>query len=208
MRVQIHLPNGQPFTYDGNSASTLKEVFTAVTTHLQILEPAYFGLSMVVDGEREFLPLKILLFSLMLPNGSLPELYLEIEFILDNVSVIKHRNTRHWYFMQITKYFLNGQVDVPLDKALMLAVWHMQAQLGNYDPAKHLGVDYFVLEDFLPASAISLGQSRQALQSALATKHQKLFSLTQDKAEEEYLKATQVRITEIPIAVVIVFFLI
>lgn len=176
----------------GTSTSTIRDVFVAVTAHINLIENAYFGLACIVEGEKEFVAMSVRLFALLdEAETGLPPLFFEVEFFLDNVSVLKNRVTRHLYFLQVSKKFLQGAAEIDVDTAVKLASWHMQIHFGNHDPSKHSSM-YFKLEDFLPAYIIAADHPANPLSMRLATNHQKAFGLTIDKAEEDYIKASQV----------------
>jgi len=76
-------------------------------------------------------------------------MYLRVKYYVENVMHLKLPQTRHQYYLQLRRHFLEGKMYCHEETALKLAAFALQAEKGDCATSERCR-DYFRPEDFLP----------------------------------------------------------
>lgn len=115
-----------------------QDCLDTIAQKLQLEESIYFGLQYSnknyklrwVDLEK---PLKKQLDK----NAHDSMLRLGVMLYTTNVQTLRHEITRYMYFLQLKSDIIEGILPCREDQAVLLASLAAQAEIGNFDPAKH-----------------------------------------------------------------------
>ncbi|CAG5099877.1 Similar to Ptpn14: Tyrosine-protein phosphatase non-receptor type 14 (Mus musculus) [Cotesia congregata] len=169
-----------------------QECLENVTQRLGLGQPDFFGLRYIcrhgepsarwVDMDK---PLKRQLEK----EAKSFSLYLRIMFYITDVQLIQDDMTRYHYYLQLKSDILEGRIQCSSRQATSLASYSMQAELGNYDPARHtfecLQQCAFFPKDVIDAEA----NGKDGLLHSAICQYKSLAGVTQAVAEEYYISS-------------------
>ncbi|KAI6652122.1 hypothetical protein LOD99_4667 [Oopsacas minuta] len=206
--VEVILLNSKTFIANVDENSLVLDLFQQVVAFLSLQEPENFSLAIIQQGEEVFLDPEVSIFKYA-PKGWIDKptdsykhqrnkrrgrdkrfsVYFRVKFFVENVRLLKSRQTRHLYYLQLKKGLLEGRVSCEEEPALALAGLSLQIELGDYRRDTEVEcyyqardyLHYRVLES-LPADTIS---------DTLRQMHQSHQGLSRTEAELAYLKQAQ-----------------
>ncbi|KAM5156727.1 tyrosine-protein phosphatase non-receptor type 3 isoform 3-T4 [Mantella aurantiaca] len=135
-----------------NKHDTGQALLDMVFNHLNVKEKEYFGLQHNEDAfeshEKES-SLQICLVEKrwLEPNkpirkqlkGGFPcWLLFRVRFFIPDPNTLQQDQTRHLYFLQLKSDILEGRLPCPLNSAVVLALYAVQSEFGDYNPSMHL----------------------------------------------------------------------
>ncbi|NXF03789.1 FRPD2 protein, partial [Smithornis capensis] len=196
--LNVILLNGQCLEVQCDIKTKARDVFNTVVAYANLVEHFYFGLAYLKGKEFFFLDEETKLYKVA-PDGWNDQhkkktsiinftLFIRIKFFVNHFNVIQHGLTRHQFYLQLRKDILEERLYCNDETALKLGALALQAELGNY--ASEVGLNYFRVEDYVPASRIEK-MTLAYVQRELAKLHRMNRSLFEDEAELEFLKVTQ-----------------
>ncbi|XP_051959846.1 tyrosine-protein phosphatase non-receptor type 13 isoform X2 [Xyrauchen texanus] len=202
-KVGVVLLNGQKLELCCDVKAVCKDVLDMVVAHIGLVEHHLFGLAYLKDDEFFFVEPDAKL-SKVAPDGWKDDpkkkktdvnfnLFMRIKFFQDDVSLIQHAMTKHQYYLQLRKDFLEERVRCDMENAMILASLALQAEFGDYQPELH-GKTYFRTEHYLPASVLDK-IDQTTIKAELPKLHSSYYNATEEEAELEFLKVNQ-RLTE------------
>ncbi|KAH0539524.1 tyrosine-protein phosphatase non-receptor type 14-like [Cotesia glomerata] len=169
-----------------------QECLENLTQRLGLGQPEFFGLRYIcrhgepsarwVDMDK---PLK----KQLEKEAKSFSLYLRIMFYITDVQLIQDDMTRYHYYLQLKSDILEGRIQCSSRQATSLASYSMQAELGNYDPARHtfecLQQCAFFPKDVIDAEA----SGKDGLLHSAICQYKSLAGVTQAVAEEYYISS-------------------
>ncbi|XP_051533072.1 tyrosine-protein phosphatase non-receptor type 13 isoform X2 [Myxocyprinus asiaticus] len=202
-KVGVILLNGQKLELCCDVKAVCKDVLDMVVAHVGLVEHHLFGLAYLKDDEFFFVEPDAKL-SKVAPDGWKDDpkkkktdvnfnLFLRIKFFQDDVNLIQHAMTKHQYYLQLRKDFLEERVRCDMENAMILASLALQAEFGEHQPELH-GKTYFRTEHYLPASVLDK-IDQTTIKEELPKLHSSYYNATEEEAELEFLKVSQ-RLTE------------
>ena len=130
-----------------DDTSLVTDLFQQVVAFLSLQEPENFSLAIIQQGEEVFLNPDLPLFKYA-PKGWIDRptdlhkqhrtkrrgrgrerrfsVYFRVKFFVENVRLLKSRQTRHLYYLQLKKDLLEGRVSCEEEPALSLAGLSLQ----------------------------------------------------------------------------------
>ena len=129
-----------------DETSLVTDLFQQVIAFLSLQEPENFSLAIIQQGEEVFLNPDLPLFKYA-PKGWIDRptdlhkqqrakrrrrrdrrfsVYFRVKFFVENVRMLKSRQTRHLYYLQLKKDLLEGRVSCEEEPALALAGLSLQ----------------------------------------------------------------------------------
>uniref|UniRef100_A0A1A7WAN9 Protein tyrosine phosphatase, non-receptor type 13 n=3 Tax=Iconisemion striatum TaxID=60296 RepID=A0A1A7WAN9_9TELE len=202
-KVGVVLLNAQKLELVCDIKAVCKDVFDMVVAHIGLVEHHLFGLAYLKDNEYFFIDSDAKL-AKVAPDGWKEDpkkkrtdvpftLFLRIKFFLDDINLIQHAMTKHQYYLQLRKDFLEERIRCSTDNAVLLASLALQAEFGDYHPELH-GKTYFRLEHYLPVSVLDK-VDQTTLREELPKLHSNFYGVSDSEAEFEFLKVSQ-KLTE------------
>ena len=114
-----------------------RDLFDAVATQLALPEPYLFGLTYLQDSESYFIDADQKLSKVAPgvwkdPGKHLQAppfaTYLRVKFYVDDVSLLRHVSSRHYFYLQARRDVLEDKLDCSQEQALQLAGLAMQVR--------------------------------------------------------------------------------
>ncbi|XP_078275039.1 tyrosine-protein phosphatase non-receptor type 3-like isoform X3 [Rhinoraja longicauda] len=102
-----------------------------------------------------------------------------VRFFVTDPNSLQQEQTRHLYFLQLKKEFTDGRLHCPHGKAILLASYAIQSELGEYNPIEH-HPGYIEKFNFIP-------DQNQDFQIKVMSLHKQHRDLKQSEAELGYL---------------------
>ncbi|KAL2087706.1 hypothetical protein ACEWY4_016534 [Coilia grayii] len=157
-------------------------VLDVVFSHVNLAETDYFGLRYCdrshqtywLDSSKTLAEHKDLI-----TTGPPYTLYFGVKFYAEDPCKLKEEITRYQFFLQVKQDVLQGRLPCPFDTGAQLAALAMQAELGDYDPYKHLS-GYVSEYRFVP-------DQKKDLEDAVEQIHKTVTGQVPAEAELNYL---------------------
>eukprot|EP00800_Vazella_pourtalesii_P013656 TRINITY_DN3312_c0_g2_i1.p1 TRINITY_DN3312_c0_g2~~TRINITY_DN3312_c0_g2_i1.p1 ORF type:complete len:772 (-),score=197.82 TRINITY_DN3312_c0_g2_i1:76-2136(-) len=206
--VEVILLNSRTMVANVDETSLVTDLFQQVVAFLSLQEPENFSLAIIQQGEEVFLNLDLPLFKYA-PKGWIDRptdlhkqhiakrrgrerrfsVYFRVKFFVENVRLLKSRQTRHLYYLQLKKDLLEGRVSCEGEPALALAGLSLQIEIGDYRPDSENG-SYYETRDYLHHRVLD-SLSADTISDTLKQMHQSHQGLSRTEAELAYLKQAQ-----------------
>ena len=133
--VTVELLCGEKYDVICEVGTSGRDLFDAVATQLALPEPYLFGLTYLQDSESYFIDPDQKL-SKVAPaawkdankHSQAPPfaVYLRVKFYVDDVSIIRHASSRHYFYLQARRDVLEDKLSCSQEQALQLAGLAMQ----------------------------------------------------------------------------------
>ncbi|XP_031414464.1 band 4.1-like protein 4 isoform X2 [Clupea harengus] len=157
-------------------------VLDVVLSHVNLAETDYFGLRYCdrshqtywLDSSKTLAEHKDLI-----TTGPPYTLYFGVKFYAEDPCKLKEEITRYQFFLQVKQDVLQGRLPCPLDVSTQLSALAIQAELGDYDPYKHLA-GYVSEYRFVP-------DQKKELEDAVEQVHKTITGQVPAEAELNYL---------------------
>nr|XP_028605100.1 band 4.1-like protein 4A isoform X2 [Podarcis muralis] len=153
-----------------------------VFRHLNLVEIDYFGLRYCDRSHQTYWldPAKTLTEHKELINTGPPyTLYFGVKFYAEDPCKLKEEITRYQFFLQVKQDVLQGRLPCPVNIAAQLGAYAIQAELGDYDPYKHIA-GYVSEYRFVP-------DQKEELEDAVERIHKTLMGQVPAEVELNYL---------------------
>ncbi|XP_078394768.1 tyrosine-protein phosphatase non-receptor type 3-like isoform X1 [Cetorhinus maximus] len=173
----VHFLDGSLQSFKVNKQDAGQVLLDMVYKHLDLIEKEYFGLQFMDDSiecPRWLEPSKPI--RKQLKGGALN---FRVRFFVTDPNSLQQEQTRHLYFLQLKKEFIDGRLPCPHNKAVLLASYAVQSELGEYNPSEH---HPGYVENFQ-----FLSDKNQEFQTNVMTLHKQHRDLKQSEAELGYL---------------------
>ncbi|XP_038628475.1 FERM domain-containing protein 1 [Tachyglossus aculeatus] len=196
--VCVLLPGRQQLRFNVGVKATGQELFQQVCDALNVKEPHFFGLSVVRNNEYLFMDLEQKLSKYFLKDWkkeigqedkkpSPPFIaFFRVQYYVENGRVITDKTSRHLYYCHLKDQVLRSQCPHKEEIYFLLAAYGLQADLGNYRAAAHVG-KYFEPHAYFPQWIISKRGSPYLLQHAPEA-HRDQRGLTSREAELRFIQ--------------------
>nr|XP_054759367.1 tyrosine-protein phosphatase non-receptor type 21-like [Lytechinus pictus] len=165
-----------------------QDCLDTIAQKLQLEESIYFGLQYSnknyklrwVDLEK---PLKKQLDK----NAHDSMLRLGVMLYTTNIQTLRHEITRYMYFLQLKSDIIEGILPCSEEQAVTLASFALQAEIGNFDPAKHT-VEFYQNEYvLLPKNMTTENVSLSELLLRVMNAHQAKVGMSTCQSELGYI---------------------
>ncbi|XP_025111515.1 LOW QUALITY PROTEIN: protein 4.1-like [Pomacea canaliculata] len=183
LAYEVVLLDGEHATFELDKNAEGKELFEKVCQHLDLVEKDYFGLQYV--DERLPHHLKCWLspdkkISKQKKRG--PWVFdLALKFYPPDPTQLRESLTRWLVTLQVRRDILSGKLPATFITQAMLGSYCVQADLGDYDPNEHHGIDYVKDIPFSP------NQTPELLEKIVEL-HRQHKGQTPDEAEIHFLE--------------------
>ncbi|XP_072431675.1 tyrosine-protein phosphatase non-receptor type 3-like isoform X1 [Chiloscyllium punctatum] len=131
----VQFLDGNLQSFKVNKQDVGQVLLDMVYKHLDLIEKEYFGLQFIDDSiecPRWLEPSKPI--RKQLKGGALN---VRVRFFVTDPNALQQEQTRHLYFLQLKKDFIDGRLPCPHNKAAFLASYAVQSELGEYNPSEH-----------------------------------------------------------------------
>ncbi|XP_076158716.1 band 4.1-like protein 4 [Alosa pseudoharengus] len=157
-------------------------VLDVVFSHVNLAETDYFGLRYCdrshqtywLDSSKTLAEHKDLI-----TTGPPYTLYFGVKFYAEDPCKLKEEITRYQFFLQVKQDVLQGRLPCSVDVSTQLAALAIQAELGDYDPYKHVA-GYVSEYRFVP-------DQKKELEDAVEQIHKTITGQVPAEAELNYL---------------------
>ncbi|XP_078275012.1 tyrosine-protein phosphatase non-receptor type 3-like isoform X2 [Rhinoraja longicauda] len=173
----VHFLDSSVQSFKINKQDTGQVLLNMAYKHLGLIEKEYFGLQFIDDSlecPRWLEPSKPIRKQL---KGD--ALNFRVRFFVTDPNSLQQEQTRHLYFLQLKKEFTDGRLHCPHGKAILLASYAIQSELGEYNPIEH-HPGYIEKFNFIP-------DQNQDFQIKVMSLHKQHRDLKQSEAELGYL---------------------
>ncbi|XP_037379123.1 band 4.1-like protein 5 isoform X2 [Talpa occidentalis] len=134
---RVSLLDGTDVSVDLPKKAKGQELFDQIMYHLDLIESDYFGLRFMdsaqvahwLDGTKSI--------KKQVKIGSPYCLHLRVKFYSSEPNNLREELTRYLFVLQLKQDILSGKLECPIDTAVQLAAYNLQAELGDYDLAEH-----------------------------------------------------------------------
>ncbi|XP_066507057.1 band 4.1-like protein 4 [Hoplias malabaricus] len=157
-------------------------VLDYVFSHVNLVENDYFGLRYCdCNHHTNWLdPTKTLAeHKDLITTGPPFTLYFGVKFYAEDPCKLKEEITRYQFFLQVKQDVLQGRLPCPFTISARMAALAIQAELGDYDPYKHMP-GYVSEYRFVP-------DQKEDLEDAIEQIHKTLMGQSPAEAENNYL---------------------
>ncbi|XP_019364797.1 PREDICTED: tyrosine-protein phosphatase non-receptor type 3 isoform X2 [Gavialis gangeticus] len=176
----IHFLDGSIQSFKVNKQDTGQILLDMAYNHLGVTEKEYFGLQQneeAVDSLRWLEMSKPI--KKQLKGGFPCTLHFRVRFFIPDPNTLQEEQTRHLFFLQLKTDILEGRLTCPLNSAVVLASYAVQAQLGDFNSTEHHS-GYLANCHFLP------DQNKDFL-IKVESLHEQHSGLKQSEAESCYI---------------------
>merc|ERR1711971_1479978 len=104
----------------------------------------------------------------------------------DQFVLLREKVTRHLYYLQLKENVLNYNHVCSEEKCFQMVSYALQADLGNYNPARH-GDVYFDPREYFPAWMVEKRGEPYIVKNAPII-HKDLQNLTKSESELRFIK--------------------
>ncbi|XP_067866734.1 tyrosine-protein phosphatase non-receptor type 3-like isoform X2 [Heterodontus francisci] len=173
----VHFLDGSLQSFKVNKQDAGQVLLDMAYKQLDLIEKEYFGLQFIddsIESPRWLEPSKPI--RKQLKGGALN---FRVRFFVTDPNALQQEQTRHLYFLQLKKEFIDGRLPCPHNKAVLLASYAVQSELGEYNPSEH-HPGYVENFHFLP-------DKNQEFQTNVMSLHKQHRDLKQSEAELGYL---------------------
>ncbi|XP_032905530.1 tyrosine-protein phosphatase non-receptor type 3 isoform X1 [Amblyraja radiata] len=173
----VHFLDSSVQSFKINKQDTGQVLLNMAYKHLDLIEKEYFGLQFIDDSlecPRWLEPSKPIRKQL---KGD--ALNFRVRFFVTDPNSLQQEQTRHLYFLQLKKEFTDGRLHCPHSKAILLASYAVQSELGEYNPSEH-HPGYIEKFNFIP-------DQNPDFQIKVMSLHKQHRDLKQSEAELSYL---------------------
>ncbi|XP_038074355.1 FERM domain-containing protein 6-like [Patiria miniata] len=197
--VNIILLNEEEVPLVVEPKTKVQDIFDQVCLLVGVKETQFFWLSVLRDGEQEFLDQKSKI-SKYAPKGWKTEspkvtdksgrpifnVYFRVQLYVEHVSLIKEDITRQNYYLQLKQNVLSAPVLCHEDATFILASYALQADLGNYAEDTHR-LQYFEPRKYFPEWVIKRRGEAYILKHVPAM-HRDQRATTRVNAQRAYIR--------------------
>ncbi|XP_006027964.2 tyrosine-protein phosphatase non-receptor type 3 isoform X2 [Alligator sinensis] len=176
----VHFLDGSIQSFKVNKQDTGQILLDMAYNHLGVTEKEYFGLQQneeAVDSPRWLETSKPI--KKQLKGGFPCTLHFRVRFFIPDPNTLQEEQTRHLFFLQLKTAILEGRLTCPLNSAVVLASYAVQAQLGDFNSTEHHS-GYLSNFHFLP------DQNKDFL-IKVESLHEQHSGLKQSEAESCYI---------------------
>ncbi|XP_064832886.1 band 4.1-like protein 5 isoform X2 [Oncorhynchus masou masou] len=134
----VSMLDGTDVSVDLAKKAKGEELFDQVMYHLDIIEKDYFGLRFMDSAQvPHWLDITKTLKNKSKVIGPPYCLHMRVKFYSSEPDNLHEELTRYLFVLQLKRDLLSGKLECPLDTAVELAAFSLQAELGDCDPAEH-----------------------------------------------------------------------
>ncbi|KRT83005.1 hypothetical protein AMK59_4108, partial [Oryctes borbonicus] len=156
LSLTVYFLDETEHTFNVDKRSKGSHLLELVYQHLELVEKDYFGLQYSENGcppansKPEYMrwldPSKLIKKQL----GNLPpRFYFRVKFYVSDPSKLQEEYTRYQFYLQVRRDILEGRLHLPPSKAILLASYTVQSELGDYQPDEH-GPNYLSHLQLMP----------------------------------------------------------
>lgn len=184
----VFLLNGNQIDFIISPTLLSFELIEMVSTHLQLKDKEYFGLSFIdITGHRNWLQAdkRVLEHDFPKKNGILV-LYFSVKFYVENIAFCKDRKAVELFFMQSKQAIYKNELDVHNDIIFELAALVLQSLLGDYK-ADIDCLKYLTSQQLLPDRLISNPKSTKYCEQKVIGYYKKCAGMNRGQSIVNYL---------------------
>ncbi|CAL8310023.1 unnamed protein product [Boreogadus saida] len=191
--VGVLMPSGQSLQVRCEVKSQCGDVFDMIVAHSNLVEHVYFGLAYVDDNEFFFLDTDTKI-SKVAPDSwkKVPTtpfiLYFRVKFFVSDISLLLHKLSRHQYYLQLRKDFLEDRLSCHEESSLCLAGLALQAEYGDCMPEVY-GRSYYRVDHYISKSVMEK-RALPSIKDELLRLHASNAQMLSDESELEFLKVS------------------
>ncbi|CAL8302779.1 unnamed protein product [Lota lota] len=192
--VGVVMPSGQSIQVRCEVKSQCGDVFDMIVAHSNLVEHFYFGLAYIDDNEFFFLDNDTKI-SKVAPDcwNKVPTttfiLFFRVKFFISDISLLLHKLSRHQFYLQLRKDFLEDRLSCHEETSLCLAGLALQAEYGDCMPEVY-GRNYYRLDHYISKSVMEK-RALPYIQDELLRLHVSNAQMLSDESEMEFLKVSQ-----------------
>uniref|UniRef100_A0A673XDR3 Band 4.1-like protein 5 n=1 Tax=Salmo trutta TaxID=8032 RepID=A0A673XDR3_SALTR len=133
----VSMLDGTDISVDLPKKAKGEELFDQVMYHLDIVEKDYFGLRFMDSAQVPHWLDITKSIKKQVKIGPPYCLHMRVKFYSSEPNNLHEEVTRYLFVLQLKQDLLSGKLECPLDTAVELAAFSLQAELGDCDPAEH-----------------------------------------------------------------------
>uniref|UniRef100_A0A8C7RCN7 Band 4.1-like protein 5 n=1 Tax=Oncorhynchus mykiss TaxID=8022 RepID=A0A8C7RCN7_ONCMY len=133
----VSMLDGTDVSVDLAKKAKGEELFDQVMYHLDIVEKDYFGLRFMDSAQVPHWLDITKSIKKQVRIGPPYCLHMRVKFYSSEPNNLHEELTRYLFVLQLKQDLLSGKLECPLDTAVELAAFSLQAELGDCDPAEH-----------------------------------------------------------------------
>uniref|UniRef100_A0A8C8LQE3 Band 4.1-like protein 5 n=1 Tax=Oncorhynchus tshawytscha TaxID=74940 RepID=A0A8C8LQE3_ONCTS len=133
----VSMLDGTDVSVDLAKKAKGEELFDQVMYHLDIVEKDYFGLRFMDSAQVPHWLDITKSIKKQVKIGPPYCLHMRVKFYSSEPNNLHEELTRYLFVLQLKQDLLSGRLECPLDTAVELAAFSLQAELGDCDPAEH-----------------------------------------------------------------------
>ncbi|XP_045560775.1 band 4.1-like protein 5 isoform X3 [Salmo salar] len=133
----VSMLDGTDVSVDLPKKAKGEELFDQVMYHLDIVEKDYFGLRFMDSAQVPHWLDITKSIKKQVKIGPPYCLHMRVKFYSSEPNNLHEELTRYLFVLQLKQDLLSGKLECPLDTAVELAAFSLQAELGDCDPAEH-----------------------------------------------------------------------
>ncbi|XP_041724473.2 band 4.1-like protein 5 isoform X3 [Coregonus clupeaformis] len=134
---RVSMLDGTDVSVDLPKKAKGEELFDQIMYHLDIIEKDYFGLRFMDSAQVPHWLDVTKSIKKQVKIGPPYCLHMRVKFYSSEPNNLHEELTRYLFVLQLKQDLLSGKLECPLDTAVELAAFSLQAELGDCDPAEH-----------------------------------------------------------------------
>ncbi|XP_071197826.1 band 4.1-like protein 5 isoform X1 [Salvelinus alpinus] len=133
----VSMLDGTDVSVDLPKKANGEELFDQIMYHLDIVEKDYFGLRFMDSAQVPHWLDITKSIKKQVKIGPPYCLHMRVKFYSSEPNNLHEELTRYLFVLQLKQDLLSGKLECPLDTAVELAAFSLQAELGDCDPGEH-----------------------------------------------------------------------
>ncbi|CAH8655920.1 unnamed protein product [Schistosoma bovis] len=150
--VCVIMLDGEELVFQLSRDDIGQVLFDQVCQNLDLYEADYFGLTFVSNKIRTWFWLDLQTkIGKQLRDNEQRLFYFQVKFYPPEPSLLQEELTRYQLTLQIRQDIYTGKLPCSWVTQALLGSFMVQAELGDFDPDKHIGLDYLNEFEFVPS---------------------------------------------------------
>ncbi|KAH8866853.1 Band 4-like protein [Schistosoma japonicum] len=150
--VRVIMLDGEELVFQLSRDDTGQALFDQVCQNLDLYEADYFGLTFISNKIRTWFWLELQTkIGKQLRDNEQGLFYFQVKFYPPEPSMLQEELTRYQLTLQIRQDIYTGKLPCSWITQALLGSFMVQAELGDFDRDKHIGLDYLHEFEFVPS---------------------------------------------------------
>lgn len=186
--IEVQLLDGSNLQCTLKLQSTGEDCMAYIMQKLELQQNLYFGLRYkCTQTVYRWVDLKKPLKKQLMKQTYEFKLYFSVMFYTAHPECISHDSERYYYYLQMRSDILNGRLLGTPEKAILCASYSLQAEFGDYNPAKQTD-DLLKNFTLLPLHMTKSAQILEEIMKEALKGHEQLRGISQAQAELAYIR--------------------